>query len=85
MRIALDYDGTYTADPVLWDAFIAQAQGHGHEVICITMRHEHEEIAMPCRVIYTSRQAKKPAAIAYGIEIDIWIDDSRHWIMVDSP
>ena len=22
MRIALDYDGTYTADPDLWDKFI---------------------------------------------------------------
>lgn len=28
MKLALDYDGTYTRDPDLWDTFIAAAQGH---------------------------------------------------------
>jgi len=43
MLIALDYDGTYTADPIFWDTFIASAQSHGHGVACITMRHEASE------------------------------------------
>src|ERR1700722_1875454 len=38
MIIALDYDGTYTRDPDLWDAFIDAAQERGHTVICVTNR-----------------------------------------------
>lgn len=34
MKLALDYDGTYTAEPALWDRFIADVkafgQPHGH-------------------------------------------------------
>lgn len=49
MLIALDYDGTYTADPVFWETFIVSARVHGHTVVCITMRHEHEEMARALR------------------------------------
>lgn len=38
MTIALDYDGTYTRDPDLWDRFISEARSHGHSVICVTNR-----------------------------------------------
>ncbi len=30
MLIALDYDGTYTADPGLWHPFIAASRARGH-------------------------------------------------------
>ena len=81
MRLSLDYDGTYTRDPVMWDAFIASAKGAGHEVICVTMRFPDEErIDMPVEVVYTSRQAKAPHMAALGRVPDIWIDDNPKWI-----
>ncbi|MBK8754531.1 MAG: hypothetical protein IPL99_24050 [Candidatus Competibacteraceae bacterium] len=43
LLIALDYDGTYTEDTKLWDAFIALATRAGHWVICCMMRYEDTE------------------------------------------
>jgi len=80
MLIALDYDKTYTADPVLWDEFIRSAQARGHTVKIVTMRYESEAIiSPPVEVIYTSRNAKS----GY-LKADIWIDDSPHWINQNS-
>ncbi len=80
MLIALDYDGTYTADPMLWDRFIADAQRCGHEVKIVTMRFPSETIdEPPVEVVYTSRKAK------YGaIPANIYIDDSPHWLFQDA-
>lgn len=83
MRIALDYDKTYTADTALWDSFIELAGARGHEVVCITMRRPDESIELPCPVIFTSRQAKVPFAEQAGLSIDIWIDDAPHWLLFD--
>lgn len=82
LHIALDYDGTYTADPGLWDQFIKFAQGRGHRVTVITMRHPEQPVSADLEVdiIYTSLKAK-----AGFLEADIWIDDkpylvnSDHW------
>jgi hypothetical protein len=80
MIIALDYDGTFTADPRLWTKFIVDATQAGHEVVCVTMRFPHEAITnIPCKVVYTSRKAKSVAFAA-----DIWIDDKPLWLLQDS-
>jgi hypothetical protein len=95
MLIALDYDGTYTADPVFWDTFIVSARVHGHTVVCITMRHEHEEHgesaavledmeAHGIQVMFTGRLAKRAFAAAKGLHPDVWIDDSPHCICEDA-
>lgn len=42
MNIALDYDGTYTADPDMWLRFVEEAQAAGHKVFIVTMRYESE-------------------------------------------
>jgi hypothetical protein len=77
VRIALDYDKTYTTDPWLWDAFISHAQHRGHEVRIVTMRRPDDEAILdpPVPVIYSSRAAKNTVYNA-----DIWIDDAPHWI-----
>jgi hypothetical protein len=80
--IALDYDGTYTADPQLWDSFIAMASGRGHQVVCATMRYDSEPIDVPCEVIYTARQPKMAALAALGILPAIWIDDQPHFLVM---
>lgn len=81
LHIALDYDGTYTRDPKLWDSFIAQAQERGHVVTIVTMRYQNYKETIkdaPCEVIYTGRQAKQGKYLA-----DIWIDDQPHLITSD--
>lgn len=85
MRIALDYDRTYTEDVDLWEEFILLAKARGHEVVCVTMRHSNgeEAIAMACSIVYTGRKAKRAFVEAMGMKIDIWIDDSPHWIFQD--
>lgn len=88
MIIALDYDKTYTADPVMWEAFIKIAVERGHKIICITMRSYPEE-QLPkfwsiAEVVYTDRRAKKKYADENGIAVDIWIDDKPAWLFEDA-
>lgn len=84
MKIALDYDGTYTADPWLWETFCRTAIGAGHEVVCVTMRYPTEPIEVFIPVIYTSRQAKVAFMEGRGEKVDIWIDDSPRWLLNDA-
>ncbi len=91
MIIALDYDGTYTADKELWNSFIQQAQSNGHEVIVATMRYESEgyEVVTDlgervARIIFTDRKAKKAAVRMQYKDPDIWIDDNPEWLFEDA-
>lgn len=91
MLICLDYDGTYTLDPVMWDSFVVNASSVGHVVICATMRYPEEgkEVEenlgnLVAQIIYTSRKAKQPFLRNMGINPDVWIDDSPHWLVNDS-
>lgn len=84
MIVALDYDGTYTADPSLWDAFIRAARARMHEVHLVTMRHESEPVRLGeqvDRVHYTDRKAKRPYMQALGLSVQIWIDDMPDFIL----
>lgn len=91
LLIALDYDGTYTADPKFWLEFIKFATARGHEVIVATMRND-DELDDMCdelfevvnRVIPTNRNAKRTFLKSFGIEPHIWIDDQPHFIVVDA-
>lgn len=77
MKIALDYDGTYTLDPHFWDDFIEEAQARGHSVIIITSRHKDQrvELEVPCHVIYCNYMPKEDF-----YNPDIWIDNDPRWI-----
>jgi hydroxymethylpyrimidine pyrophosphatase-like HAD family hydrolase len=90
MNIAIDYDGTYTADPETFDRIIAEFQKAGHEVICVTMRYNDEsenyEVQRDMkknnvRVVYTGRRAKKSYMVNINVWIDIWIEDNPYWIL----
>lgn len=80
MLIALDYDGTYTEDPDLWNEFISKAKERGHDVKILTMRYPHEQIdIIGIDVIYTSRKAK------YNfIPANIYIDNEPGRLFQDS-
>lgn len=87
MIIALDYDGTYTADPALWDAFIRSARQRNHQVHLVTMRHESEPVRLGeqvDRVHYTDRKAKLQYMASKGIEVQIWIDDQPRFILLSA-
>lgn len=84
MTIAIDYDGTYTADPILWNSFIEIAVLRGHRVFCVTCRpqpedwREHDLVLMPVpksRHVFTDRAAKRWYCENLGLSIDVWIDD----------
>ncbi len=77
LKIALDYDSTYTADPTLWDIFVNTCKYRGHEVKFVTYRYPTESkgivadakrIFIP--IIFTSRKPKRDF-----YDADIWIDD----------
>lgn len=87
MRIALDYDGTYTRDPNLWNKFILMFKNAGHQINFVTMRFPSEgfekwlsDTIDFCSIIYTSRKAKKIYCEENDIHFDIWIDDHPEWL-----
>ena len=87
MILALDFDGTYTADPALWDAFIDAARLRGHEVHVVTMRHESEPVRLGThvdRVHYTDRKAKAAYMAARGLHVQVWIDDRPDFVLMDA-
>lgn len=78
MKIALDYDGTYSADPELFSAFVKMALARGHDIRILTMRFPEESLPeMGIPVIYTSRRAK-----AAEWPADIYIDDNPRFLFL---
>ena len=89
MNIALDYDGTYTADTGLWRTFILAAQFRGHTVYLVTLRDEKldyeeefdflkKEYKIP--IIFCNGRSKREVTEEYGIPINIFIDDQPEFI-----
>lgn len=78
MRIALDYDGTYTADPAFWGAVKALAEERGHEMFFVTKRGESNKGFLDVagwQAHHADRIAKMRFCREEGIRVDIWIDD----------
>ena len=84
MKIAIDFDDTYTRDPSMWNQFILNMIDCGHEVFCVTWRHEDElsdvedtigTIIDSDKIIATGRLAKDEFCRSKDIFIDVWIDD----------
>ncbi len=91
MLLSIDYDLTYTEDPIMWDQFIDLATKCGHTIICCTMRYPEEGLIVEenlknkvSQIIYTSRNAKLPYLQELGITVNVWIDDSPHWLFQNS-
>lgn len=93
MKIALDYDGTYSADPLMWDRFIHHAWSCGHEVRIVTARDERfdrtsalAELEQRIPVIYCRGVAKQWYLTHFGDGFvpDIWIDDRPQSIFANS-
>lgn len=84
MRIALDFDKTYSLDPLFWDLFIHLCNANGDDIRGVTARSPvidrtaalvEWESKLP--VIYTNGVAKAFHCAHYtgGWVPDVWIDD----------
>lgn len=83
VKIALDYDDTYTKAPELWDRFITDANDLGHEVKVVTARNSIADKIpdeFDCDIIYCDGIAKRFYCTWFankteGWVPEIWIDD----------
>lgn len=87
MNIALDFDDTYTRDPLFWDTVIYGALEMGHDIRIVTFRKSTmthpalDYLAQKIPVIYTEYTQKRPYCKHIGWVPDIWIDDSPEFIV----
>jgi len=88
MIFALDFDDTFTRDPVLFLSFVRLARSRGHTVYCVTMRNDDELDDVRDTlglfvdaIINTSRQYKCAFLANRSIKIDVWIDDNPLFII----
>lgn len=44
LRIALDYDNTWTADPPFWREFVRMCRARGHDCRIVTARDERHDL-----------------------------------------
>lgn len=86
VTIAIDFDSTFTADPLFWCEAIDYGRSRGHKFIMVTCRRDTEENhaiieeflavnEIEISVIYTNLGSKIEAVKKRGLVIDIWIDD----------
>lgn len=78
----LDFDGTYTEDPELWDAFVTLAKQRGHQVTFVTSRDDncmasvHEAATkLGIEALACNGLPKIKTADDNGLLVNIWIDD----------
>lgn len=89
MRIALDFDGTFTADVRFWSNFVLAARQNDDDVYIVTFRspdQSHEILdwlgqGYASGVYYTSGEKKRKFMNDRNIDIDIWIDDQPELIV----
>lgn len=89
MKIALDYDGTYTLDEPFWIDFIRLCKGRNHDIRIVTMRDDNQanqelvvyfaRFGVP--VIFTSKKQKREHCNEIDWQPQIWIDDSPEFIV----
>lgn len=92
MNIALDFDGTYTEMPGVWDEFIITAEKEGHKVYIVTFRDPEDRHpamdylynSLDVPIVFTSRNPKKRFCEDMGLDISIWIDDNPDLIIFES-
>lgn len=80
MKIALDYDGTYTRDPELWKVVVRLFRQQGHDIRIVTARDvTHDNIddrVDGTPIIYCNGVAKRFYCHHFAhFDPDIWIDD----------
>ena len=86
MLIAIDFDDTLTADPIMFRTLIAVIHSFGHKTVCVTARRDTNEnrlniesylrkYGIDLYVHYTALGSKVDHMERIGVKVDIWIDD----------
>ena len=84
MKIAIDFDGTYSSDPVLFLTFAVLAVSRFHDVRIVTARKDDaknsdiKKAAKKCglKVIFTGGKKKIAHCKKIGWEPNVWIDNN---------
>lgn len=93
MKIALDYDLTYSLDPDFWQWFARGADNFGHEIRIVTIRDDRFDrtqamidVERYFKVVYTRGVAKKwyMSHFGDGFIPDVWVDDRPETILSNS-
>lgn len=92
LTFGLDYDETFTADPMFWMDFIDLSKERGHKVVIVTYRDSDldwtawlnilKDLGVP--VYCTAGVAKGWWMQHFGEPIHIWIDDKPERINENS-
>ena len=79
---AIDYDGTYTLNPRMWDEVLEHFRDRGIIVICTTSRSPTDGQAVAAaltgkvqKILYCGSHYKSAICRAAGYEIEVWIDN----------
>lgn len=83
MLIAIDYDGTFSRDPVLFRALVALGRRMGHAFVLVTGRSNEGQWGAEVRrevgdlmpIVFAANGWKRAAAERAGHKVDVWIDD----------
>ena len=90
MIFALDYDETFTADKMLWTAWVHHAKQRGHTVVFVTFRMgpenpyreddnadiKRDAEALQIPIVFCNHKQKK-----HVFKADVWIDDMPELIV----
>lgn len=89
MKIALDYDDTYTLDPEAWDIVIELFKLRGHEVKIVTAREAEVDIIphkIGAEIVYCNGIAKEYfMRRVMKWPPDVWIDDNPETLLISLP
>ena len=96
MNISIDFDDTYTRDPLMWNDLVYLAKARGHKVYCVTARGESfpDEVTEVLdtigqligqeNCIFTDGKQKRQFCLDKNINIHVWIDDMPEAIPTQS-
>ena len=84
---AIDYDGTWTSDPIAFRAFATLLRRRGHKVVIVTARVSGQgEVREACMeyvddIVWSTGMPKREAAERAGFTVKVWIDDMPEMIV----
>lgn len=82
LTIAIDFDGTWTADADAWLFFYYMMNDKGHTIIIVTGREvwtsdmSRHRLPEGIQIVFCNNKPKEQEAIRNGYKVDIWIDDN---------
>lgn len=89
MKVAIDYDDTYTLDRGVWKSLVLFLRGSGADIRFVTYRYpdgneddlEPDAADLGIPIIYCSGKQKKHVTESIDWNPDVWIDDSPETIV----